>query len=100
MSAQLPPAPSQRCHWWVKAIAGVPVQAPSCAVRTDASVVVPETDGGVVSAGGSAATTALWGDALGAGPAMFVAPTTPRIVLPAAAGGRALKAPPPPGSAR
>src|SRR3954451_12536335 len=51
MSAQLPPVPSQRLHWYLKVIGVVPVQVPSVVVRVCPSVGVPEIVGGAVFVG-------------------------------------------------
>src|SRR4051794_14024444 len=51
MSAQLPPVPSQRLHWYLKVIGAVPVHVPSVVVRVCPSVGVPEIVGGAVFVG-------------------------------------------------
>lgn len=52
MSEQFAPAASQRSHWRVNAIVGVPFHVPSFAV----SVGVPVIDGSVTFVGGAAST--------------------------------------------
>ena len=55
--AQLPPFPSQRCHWYANDIGCVPSQLPGLAVSTSPSRGVPEIEGGAVLRG---ATAARW----------------------------------------
>src|SRR3954447_10091862 len=51
MSAQLPPVPSQRLHWYLKVIVPVPLHVPSLVVRVCPSVGVPVIVGGAVFVG-------------------------------------------------
>src|SRR5689334_21345747 len=85
MSVQFAPLLSQRRHWYVYAMVGVPVQVPRSAVRVSPSRAVPAICGAVALTGGAAATLAVCVVAAGVEPAAFVAVTTTRSVCPASA---------------
>ena len=59
MAAQLAPAASQRRHWYVRVCGVVPVHVPTIALSARPSRGVPEIDGRIVFAGGTAAICAV-----------------------------------------
>ena len=63
MSRQAAPSASQRCHWYVKSSGRLPSHSPSPAVSVSPKPTLPETIGGLVETGGSAATGPTAGEA-------------------------------------
>ena len=85
MSTQLAPAALQRRQTRVKVIVAVPTQVPSFAVSVWPNAAVPVIDGATVLTGGEVVTSAVWFDVASVLPAVFVAVTRLRIVLPTSA---------------
>src|SRR2546429_508275 len=87
MLAQLMPCVSQRCHWYVKVGAGLPVQLRGVPVRGCASVAVPVVVGGEEFTGGEVAGGEAGVGALAAVllPELFVPVTWTTIVKPTSA---------------
>src|SRR4051812_1506474 len=88
MSAQLVPSASQRCHWCVKAIVGVPVQVPSWAVRVPPSTSGPDTVGVPVLWACPASPARRASDPALSLPPALVPVTTTRTACPTSAGVR------------
>src|SRR5437588_2788735 len=80
MSAQPPPVPVQRCHWYVYVIGCVPVQLPLLTVSVLSSLGVPAIVGGAVFFGACpvACTTSVGRDVASPEPELFVAVTWTR----------------------
>src|SRR5690349_7821455 len=72
------PSALQRCHWKVKAMSGVPVQAPGSAVSVPPSRGGPSIDGVAVLSGSRGATAVVGADCAVAEPASLRAVTTTR----------------------
>ena len=86
MSVQPEPGASQRRHWRVNTIVGVPVHVPSLEVSVWPSMVVPVIPGAAVAAGVASATAAVGELSASAAPTPLAAWTCRRMVAPTSAG--------------
>src|SRR5438309_1763584 len=84
MSAQLPPVPAHRCHWYAKVGEGEPVQLPLLTVSVWSSWAVPPIDGAAVFLGAEpvAWTTSVGREVAVPEPSLLVAVTTTRSRFP------------------